>query len=172
MADVRFEHVLNCTEETFWSKLFFDEEFNRAMFLKHLGFDRWDLLEKTDSDAAVIQRVMVSPPLGSMPAALKSILSGGISYEEKGRFDKATRVYTVEVTPSKMPDKVDISSRITTRPVDDGKRVARVFEGSVKARIFAIGGILEKKILGDLRDNYDKSVGFTNQWLADEGLAS
>ena len=47
----------------------------------------------------------------------------------------------------------------------------RVAEASVTAKIFGVGGMLEKKMLADMEKSYVKSAAFTNQWLAEKNLA-
>ena len=41
MADARIEHIFNCSEDTFWNKLFLDEEYNRRLFKEALEFPVW-----------------------------------------------------------------------------------------------------------------------------------
>src|SRR5262245_16286338 len=32
MADTRIEHVYNCSEDTFWNKVFLDDDYNQRLF--------------------------------------------------------------------------------------------------------------------------------------------
>src|SRR5688500_17961642 len=48
MAEARIEHVFNCSEETFWTKLFFDQEYNRRLFTEELAFPVWKEVSKED----------------------------------------------------------------------------------------------------------------------------
>ena len=38
MPDISVEHRLNCSEETFWSKVFFDLDYNRRLSIDCLNF--------------------------------------------------------------------------------------------------------------------------------------
>ena len=39
-----------------------------------------------------------------------------------------------------------------------------------EAKIFGVGGLLEKKLLGDLERSYEKSAAFTNAFVSEKGL--
>ena len=42
--------------------------------------------------------------------------------------------------------------------------------GSVSAKIFGVGGLLEKKMIADLEKSYEKSATFTNAFVAEKGI--
>ena len=49
MADVRIEHVFNCSADTFWEKIFLEEEFNRRLFTQVLGFPVWKEVKREET---------------------------------------------------------------------------------------------------------------------------
>jgi hypothetical protein len=45
----------------------------------------------------------------------------------------------------------------------------RIVDGSVSAKIFAVGGMLEQRMISDLKKSYEKSAAFTNKFVAEKG---
>jgi hypothetical protein len=43
-------------------------------------------------------------------------------------------------------------------------------KANATAKIFGVGGLLEKKLLSDLERSYEKSAAFTNAFVAEKGL--
>ena len=169
MADVVIEHTSNCSEDTFWDKIFFDEEYNQRMFKEALEFPHYEVTKSEDGDKEVRRTVNVVPKLGPMPGPVKKLIGDGLGYEEEGVYDKATRKYSIKITPNKLADKINITGKMYTKPEGDGK-LKRVFECSVNAKIFGIGGLLEKQIIGDMQTSYAKAAEFTNKFVAEKGL--
>jgi len=56
MAEARIEHLIDCSEDSFW-KVFFDAEFNRQLFYDALEFESWKQVSFDDT-AARIERVV------------------------------------------------------------------------------------------------------------------
>jgi len=40
----------------------------------------------------------------------------------------------------------------------------------VTAKMFGIGGMIEGRILADIKQSYDKAAEFTNRWIREKGL--
>jgi hypothetical protein len=167
MAEIRVEHVFKCSEETFWTKIFFDDEYNRRLFLETLKFPVWRVAEEQGDE--VRRTIEASPPVGDLPGPLKAVVGENAGYEERGVFDKKTRRYRVQVVPNRMSDKINVSIEMWTEPLGDGqcKRFARA---TATAKIFGVGGMLEKKLLADLERSYEKSAAFTNTFVSEKGL--
>jgi hypothetical protein len=169
MAETRIEHIYNCSEDTFWQKIFFDEEYNRKLFKEALAFPVYEQTSLEDSDTQVRRTIKVVPKLGPMPGPLKAVIGEGIGYQEKGVFDKKTRRYAIDITPNKLADKVSITGTLFTEPRGDDK-CNRVFECKVVAKIFGVGGMLEKRVIADMQDSYAKGAEFSNRYIAEKGL--
>ncbi|MFZ5891111.1 MAG: DUF2505 family protein [Myxococcota bacterium] len=170
MPDFRVEHTFNCSEETFWSKIFFDQEYNRRLFLERLKFAGWKETKHEEHEGKVQRVVEAIPPIGELPSALKSIVGEGAGYEERGTLDRASKRYTAEVTPNRLADKISVRIELST--VADGpNRCKRIAKGSVNVKIFGVGGLLEKKMIGDLEKSYSKSAEFTNEFVTEKGLS-
>ena len=68
-----------------------------------------------------------------------------------------------------MVDKISVTVEMWTEPLA-GAQCKRYARASATAKIFGVGGILEKKLLSDLERSYEKSAGFTNTFIAEKGL--
>jgi hypothetical protein len=169
MAELRVEHVFQCTEESFWTKVFFDDEYNRRLFLEVLKFPVWRVLKSEEQGAEVRRTIEASPPIGDLPSALKAVIGESIGYEERGVFDKRTRRYRVQVVPNRLGEKIRVSIEMWTEPLGD-KQCKRLALATASAKIFGVGGLLEKKLLADLERSYEKSAAFTNLFVTEKGL--
>ncbi len=169
MATLEVEHVFNCSEATYWDRIFLDPEYNERLFKTELKFPVWREASREERGGALHRVVEVVPYVGELPGALKAVVGEGIGYEERGVPDRNAKSYKVTVVPNKLVDKLSIKVDLWT--VADGenrcKRKARA-EASVK--IFGVGGTIEKRILSDLERSYQKSAEFTNRFIAEKGL--
>jgi hypothetical protein len=169
MPDFRVEHRFNCSEESFWTKVFFDPDYNRRLFLEYLKFTAWRELRTEDRGDKVERVVEAVPPIGDLPGPLKAVVGDGAGYEERGLFDRKTHRYEATVVPNRLADKITVKIAIST--VADGpENCKRIAQGSVIAKIFGVGGLLEKKMIADLEKSYAKSADFTNAFVAEKGI--
>lgn len=164
------KHTIETDLETFWSKLFFDPEFNRSMFLDHLGFTSYRVLEdRTDPDGTRHRRVESTPKV-ELPAPARKLFGDNLSYTEVGRFDPSTKHYFVDALPPKVAgDKVKTTSEIWAEPVSD-KRIERIVTVDCSVKVFGLGTLLEGIIEQQTRDNYAKAAEYTNRWIREKGL--
>ncbi len=169
MTDVRIVHRFDCDEPTFWERIFFDEAFNRAMYLEHLQFQKWEILEQKETDTAISRTVSVTPKVGDLPGAIKSLIGDNLTYREIGTFDKAKRRYELSVVPNVLSDKISVRGATWVEPVTP-KQCSRVFEARVSVNVFGVGGIIEKRIIADLQLSYNAGAVFTAEYLRKSGL--
>lgn len=169
MNAVHIEHIFNCSEDTFWNKLFFDDEYNDRMFKQALGFPVYNRVKFDDGPNEITRVLDVVPQMGDLPGPLKKLIGDGTGYRENGRYDKQTRRYEIEVIPNKLSDKVTIQGVIFTAPAGEGK-CKRVFDAKVEAHIFGVGSMLEKRIVADMEKSYGVGAKFTNDFIAEKGL--
>lgn len=152
---------------TYWSKLFFDREYNRRLYLEGLGFEDFELLEVGgDPDGIRTRRIRVVPR-SDAPAAVKKLLGGGLSYVEDGAFDSKRGIWTFRTKTSSLSDKISISGKIWVEPRGD-KRIERFCEAEVEVRIFGLGSAVESYIEKTTRESYAKTELFTNRFIRDE----
>lgn len=169
MADVRIEHIYNCNPDTVWEKFFFDEDYNTRLFRDGLKFPAYEQTKFEETDTEIRRSVEVTPELGPMPGPLKKLLGDGLGYREDGVFNKATKRYKITITPNKMADKISITGEMWMEPAGEGKS-NRIFTCSVSAKIFGVGGMMEKKTIEDMKKSYEIGASFTNSYLKEKGL--
>ena len=168
MADARIAHDLNCSEDAFWT-LFFDKAFNEELFLRTLAFDSWKILSQDETESRIDRVVEAVPKIPDLPGPLKKLVENGVGYREHNSFTRAQRRTTVKVDPTVMPDKISISGVIHTERTGD-RSCRRIYDAVVTAKVFGIGGMIEGRILQEIRTSYDKAAQFTNRWAAEKGL--
>ena len=166
MPAVRISHVHECSEDTFW-QLFFDDEYNRQLFGDALRFPHFEQLEFDETETEIRRVVSATPSVGELPAALKKLVGDGITYEERGVFDKRKKRFSINIISSKLPDRITVRGTLYTEAISE-IRSRRVFDGTVEARVFGVGGLLEKRLIADLEARYADSARFTNQYLRDQ----
>lgn len=169
MAALEIEHTYNCSEATFWDRLFLDPEYNERLFKTELKFPVWREVSREERGGAVHRVLEVVPYVGELPATLKAVIGEGIGYEERGVLDRNAKTYKVTVVPNKLADKLSIKVDIWT--VADGEnRCKRKVRAEASVKIFGVGGAIEKRLLSDLERSYAKSAEFTNRFVAEKGL--
>lgn len=164
------KHTFKCDEETFWTKIFFDEDYNRRLFgPEGLDFAKYEPLEMKDEGNGSKVRRMRTLPKGGMPAPLQKILGEPVSIEE-GRYDGATKKWTFKIIPHTMADKISIKGEFRTSPTATGFERTTVIDINVDIN-FMINGTFEKFVEKTMRENYDKGAVFTNRYVDEKGLA-
>ena len=169
MADVRIEHVYDCSVDTFWERIFFDDEYNRRLFKETLQFPLWEVKKSEDRGNEVERVVECVPKLADLPAPIKKVVGDNVGYREEGVFDKKARRYRINIVPNKLGDKLSVKGDLWVEPVGEGK-CKRIFNATVQAKIFGIGGMLEKRLISDLQESYATGARFTNKFIAEKGL--
>jgi len=168
MPTFRVENVFECSQTTFWEKVFFDADYNRRLFYDELHFVEWKELERKDEGTRVERFVRALPPLADLPGPLKAVIGDGAGYEERGVFDRSTNRYQAAVKPNRLADKLTVELAFSTVPITETS-CRRIVDGSVSAKIFAVGGMLEQRMISDLKKSYEKSAAFTNKFVAEKG---
>jgi hypothetical protein len=165
MPELSCRHVLDCDEETYWTQCVFDPDYNRTLYAEALKFPGYEILELSETADARIKRARIFPPVVGLAAPLKRLVGDKLAYVEEGRLDKKTRRLSLRITPSILADKTKTSGEVWCEPAEDGK-IWRVAQIRVDVRVFGLGGMVEDKLLSDLRRSYDVAAEFTNAWLA------
>ena len=120
MAEVVLRHEIFCTEEDYWNKCVWTREFNEGLYVKTLGFPRYEVQGETDGADVRTRRTFIEPPVGALPGPLKKAIG-----------DKLSEV-----------------------------------------KVFGIGGLVEDRIMDDLRRSYDAGEKFTNDFATAGGYST
>lgn len=164
MPTFKMTHEINCGVETFW-EIFFDRDFNEQLYRQKLEFPEYSILEQNETDTQITRKCMGQPKLNNVPGPIAKLLGSGFKYTEVGTYDKASKTWKWKMTPSTMADKLRNEGTLVVEPVGADK-VRRVVEIVNEAKIFAVGGIFESFTEKSLRDGWDKSAVFLNDWIA------
>lgn len=162
-------HTFNTDEATFWDKIFFDPEYNDALFVQYLKFNPYRVLElQKNPDGSIRRRIECAPPV-EMPALAKKFFGETASYVEDGKFDPKTRRFTVEVIPKVGADRIKSRAAMWVEPRGD-KKVERFVELDNEVKVFGVGRLLEGFLEQQTREFYDEASAFTNDWIAKKGF--
>ena len=162
MATFTMRHDLDCTEERFWD-LFFDRDFTIEMF-KYLEFPKFEIAETREEGDEKIRIVKASPKLDA-PGPVKKLLGDNFGYTEEGRFNKNTKVFKFVVKPNTMEGKIKNEGTVRIEQRDGGKKCTRVVDVVVEAKVFGLGGTIEKMTEKSFRDGWGKSATWINDWV-------
>lgn len=169
MAKFTIRSTFETDVDTYWNRVFFDPEYNRRLYLEALGFKGFELIELTGQPGERRTRRMKTEPAADAPAVVKKLIGDSLVYAESGTFDPEAKVWTYEIKPNKLTDKVTIGGRLYAQPKGE-KRCERVAQIEVTVKVFGVGGAVEKFIERTTRDSYVKAAAFTNRFIAEKGL--
>ena len=162
MGKFTVTHEINCNEEAFW-KLFFDKDFNVKLYKEGLGFPEFNIVDQRETDTDLVRKVTGTPKM-EVPGPVAKVLGSNFGYTEEGKFNKATKVWQWKLTPSAMADKLRNEGVLKISAIGDAK-VRRVAEITLEAKVFGIGGLIESSSEKQLREGWDKSAVFMNNWI-------
>lgn len=165
----RIVHTINTDADTFWNRIFFEDDFNQALFRDHLKF-RVSKVMRFDKDSdGTIHRTLECEPNVELPAVARKVIGDAARYVEHGTYDPSTRRYVAEVVPASAADKIKSHVELWVEARGE-KQCERMVDVTNDVKIFGIGGVLEKFIEQQTRKTYDEAAEFTNRWIAEKGL--
>jgi len=170
MATARIQHDFDCDETALWQVFFFDDEYNRRLYLDTLRFPVWKVLEQKVTEAALERRVEIHPVVENLPGPLKALVGDRFHYIEEGRLDRKTNRYAFRVLPSTLADKTHISGEMYPERLGE-TRCRRVIDFKVDVKVMIVGKLAEQKTIQDTQTNYDRAAVFTRTYLKEKGLA-
>lgn len=162
-------NLFNTDADTYWTKIFFDPEYNRGLYVDALQFKKWELQALTGEPGQARTRRQLLEPKSDAPAVIQKLVGGSLSYVEEGKFDPQSRIWTYQIQLSKLADKVTIGGKFWVEARGD-KRIERICDVDLNVNIFGVGGVVEKFIEKETRDSYEKATAYTNAWIAKHGL--
>lgn len=160
--------IFECDADTYWTKLFFDEEYGRRLYLEGLGFKRYELLEVTGEPGQKRTRRIFVEPQSDAPAVVTKLIGGNITYTEDGTYDPSTGIWNYAAKTSKMADKIKIGGNLWVEPAGD-KRIKRISDVEISVSIFGVGGVVEGFIEKTTRESLSKTAAFTNRFIKEKG---
>lgn len=165
MATFTMKHDIDCDPDRFW-ELFLDDELQKRIFAE-LEFPKWDVVETRTTDAEIVRIVSAVPKLDA-PAPVAKLLGPGFGYTEEGRFDRAAKTYRFTIKPTTLADKLRTEGTVRAEPNGAG-RCTRIVDIIAEAKVFGVGGMIEKMTEKSLREGWAKSAEFLNAHLKKGG---
>lgn len=162
-------NVFNIDVDSFWTKIFFDKEYNERMYRDVLKFKTFEVLEQKDLGGGSISRRIHVEPKANVPGVIQKLVGEGFSYIEEGKFDAATKRWTYRTIPSKMADKLTVKGEYWVEAKGD-KQLDRVITCEINCSIFGLGGTVEGFIEKQTRESYEHVARFTNEFIAEKKL--
>jgi hypothetical protein len=156
MKTVTGSAVLPCSVDTFWN-VFFDEAYQRALFLDELKFREFELLEKTDT----ARKIRVVPKV-NLPGPLQKLVGDSFGYEEHGTLDRARSEWTWRMVPKK--EIVATRGKVRVEAAGDNQ-CRRNDEVIIEGKIFGLGGVIESTAEKEVRASWTKEQAFFRRWL-------
>ncbi len=161
-----FVHEFDVDVANYW-RIFLSEPFNVDMFAR-LNMKEYKVLERTD-DGKVFHRVQTLEPTVKIPAFVTAMISS-TAYVETDNLVWTTNVMDIHIEYPKLRDRFQMNGQYVVSPLGD-KRCRREFRGEIKVSAPLIGGKIEKYIMEQMRDSYDKASQVTREWIVKDKSA-
>lgn len=162
VLEFTLRHVIDCPPERFW-ELFLDADWTRELFEDGLSFHCE--LDPVEESGGTKRRVMRVVPKVDLPKAVAKLFGDKLGYTEHARLDVAKGVWAYELTLNVLSDKIRLGGEMTVEPKGDD-RLDRISKMWVEAKIFGVGGLVEKAAEKNMRKGWNDSADWINRWLA------
>jgi len=169
MKELNFTHTIECSADTYWNQVFFDEAFNHQLFHKDLRFSEWKDKVTKDTPDVLERTVTVCPPTGEIPAAVRKVLGDNFGYQEHGKFDRKTKRYHVDIESNVAKEKTHVHGDIWLEPINDKQSRRRVVF-TIEVKIMMVGRLVEDQIAKDMTQSFERGATFTNEWIREKGI--
>ncbi len=164
-------HTWNVTEEDYWPKIFFNDDYNLRLYKEGLQFPGYEVLEAKEHPDGSRTRKLRIEPKADAPTVVKKLIGDSLQYTEEGRWDPKTRRWSYAVTLSKLADKITIKGEFWVEKRGD-KQIERICDVDVNVRIFGVGGVVESFIEKTTRESYEKTGKFTTAYIREHNLGT
>jgi hypothetical protein len=156
--------------EHYWNT-FFSPQYNAALWPALQIRCEEQLYERQgEGKDLTARRVLRLTPDRELPAILRKLVSGAISYTESNQFTRATNTLEVVTVPSFLADKITTKGIYTLVELEP-MRVRRVWQGVCECKIPLVGRKVEEVIIDEVRRSYKLTTDFTRAWLRDHPVA-
>lgn len=133
-----------------------DPEYQRRMYIEGLGFDGCELDPPRESGAIFERRMRVVPRL-ELPGPIRKLLGERFAYFEHIRYDRETKHWDWHLEMPVLGQRLTIAGDIEMEPKGE-LTCTRKANFRIEARIFGVGGLLEKTAKKEVLANFEKSV--------------
>lgn len=169
MIEFCFEHEFRARSVAAVFEAYFDPE-QAAEQDALVGIARREVVALEDADGE-LRRTCHVVPRRQLPAVLRPLVAGELSYRERLRWRRARDELELVIEPSLLGGRVELRSTYQLRNAGPG-RVARRYAGHVAVELRLLGGRVERAILDDLARSLPAAAACTQRWLDRRGLAA
>lgn len=153
-----------CSVDTFW-KMYWDDEFD-AILRRESAVSRELVEERRDGDV-VTRRVKFTPDRDLPGPAAALLGSSKLIYEQENRWDPGASRLDWRVIPTILPGKLDAKGWFVVRAAPGG--CEQVVEGDISVQVRFVGGQIEKAIVAEVQQSYEKMGAACRTFLRDKG---
>jgi hypothetical protein len=162
------ESIFHVAPDVFWTRLFFDAEYNAGLY-RALGFESYQVLSlETLPDGRIERQLRAEPPL-SGPEIVRKALRGRIYYVEQGSFDPARQVWEFANESSVKAGETRVAGTIRALPHPAG--MCHQVQLEIRVSALGLGSLIEKQIEKSTRESYVLTTTYTNAYAAERGLS-
>ncbi len=146
-------HHFKCAPDDLWD-VFAEPEFDRRL-REETGVER-ELLEAKYEDGVQFERIR-SVSNRELPAVMKTALGiERFEFEQQNRLDRSENILNWTVSTPFLSDRVDAGGTTRVEATDTG--CTRIIDGQVDIRLPLVGRKMERKLLGNIRESYEKAA--------------
>jgi hypothetical protein len=132
-------------------QVYFSESFNREI-MKAVNLQERSTQERVVGDDGKERMRMRIVPKITLPGVIQKLLEGHpISYDEITVFDPQARQASFAIE-SLARDTVQVTGQL--RFLDEGDGVRFRFEGDARVKVFGLGGLIERFLVGEVKSRY------------------
>lgn len=157
-------HDLPCSPDRFW-QAFFDPAVVDRMYREALGSTLVEIREQNGDLERGLTRVLYDEQPVDAPGPVKKLIGSSTGNLERGTWGPTAGVWTFQLEPSKLADKITIHGTIQSEPTDGGG--VRVFDLEATVKIFGVGKLLESFIQSQTRQAQDATAAWLSHELAE-----
>lgn len=158
----RFEHTFRASSPAAVFGVYFDAA-HRDEQDRRVDVARRDILEDVDGPTERRRTCRVFPRR-QLPAIVRTLVKGDLSYDETIVWTKATDTIDFDIQPRLLDGRCHIVARYHLTARGEG-RVHRLYEGTVSVPTRLIGARIEKAIIEDLSRSLVISAAVTQDFV-------
>lgn len=162
-----FEYLFRARRLADVFTVYFDPEV-QAEQDRRIEVSHRETLEDVDGPATR-RRVARVAPRRQLPAVLRPLVKGDLSYDETLVWHKADHRIEFDIRPRILDGKAQIQATYQLHPAGPGQ-VRRTYDGQASVEVRLIGGRIEKAIIEDLERSLVLAAGCTQDYLDRRGL--
>lgn len=167
MTPFHFEYMFRARDPDAVLSVYFDEE-HQAEQDRRVEVVKRETLEDVDGPDTR-RRVSRISPRRQLPAVIRPLIKGDLSYDETIVWHKAAHRIEFDIRPRILDGKAQILASYQLHPAGPG-RVRRTYDGKATVEVRLIGGRIEKAIIEDLERSLTLTAGCTQEYLDRRGL--